>query len=169
MAVQRTVDLRTPSSARDDAALLALNNAFRVETSELSLARLRQLIAEAFMARAIGRADALLIAFDQDADYDSRNFIWFKQRLDRFVYIDRIIVATAAQSRGLAGILYRELFAACRRSGHTHVVCEVNFAPPNPASDAFHAKLGFTEMGRAALEHGKIVRYLSHDLGVPTR
>jgi hypothetical protein len=40
--------------------------------------------------------------------------------------------------------------------------CEVNSDPPNPASDAFHERLGFAEVGRAALPGGtKLVRYLS--------
>jgi len=34
--------------------------------------------------------------------------------------------------------------------------------PLNPASDAFHAKLGFAPVGQAALEcRGKTVRYLA--------
>jgi len=42
------------------------------------------------------------------------------------------------------------------------VVCEVNRDPPNPASDAFHAAQGFTEMGQAAIRQGsKTVRYLA--------
>ena len=30
----------------------------------------------------------------------------------------------------------------------------------NPASDAFHARLNFTEIGQAKLSNGKSVRYL---------
>jgi predicted GNAT superfamily acetyltransferase len=45
------------------------------------------------------------------------------------------------------------------------VCCEVNSDPPNPLSDAFHAALGFREVGRAFLpDRGKSVRYL--ELGV---
>jgi uncharacterized protein len=159
-----SIDLKSPSAARDEIALLALNNTFSAETSELTHAKLQQLIAAAFMARSVGRDDALLIAFDQNAAYDSPNFVWFKQRLQRFVYVDRIIVAAHAQSRGLARTLYQELFAAARLTGHTHIVCEVNVDPPNPTSDSFHARLGFTEMGRATLSNGKTVRYLVHTL-----
>ena len=39
--------------------------------------------------------------------------------------------------------------------------CEVNCDPPNPVSDAFHAALGFREIGRARIvERSKTVRYL---------
>ena len=46
------------------------------------------------------------------------------------------------------------------RAGHTLVTCEVNADPPNPASDAFHAALGFAEVGDAVIHGGeKSVRY----------
>ena len=52
-----------------------------------------------------------------------------------------------------------------RAAGHARVVCEVNSDPPNPASDAFHAALGFAEVGQAVLAtQGKVVRYLSCDV-----
>jgi predicted GNAT superfamily acetyltransferase len=38
-------------------------------------------------------------------------------------------------------------------------------SPPNPGSDAFHAALGFREVGRAFLaDRGKAVRYLELSL-----
>ena len=141
------------------AALLALNNAHAAELSWLEANRLAVLVDEAFLARRVGLADALLIAFDQDAAYDSPNFLWFRARYDRFVYVDRIVVAEAARGRGLAKALYLELFAAATAAGHVRVVCEVNAEPPNPVSDAFHAGLGFAEVGSAALGGGKVVRY----------
>jgi predicted GNAT superfamily acetyltransferase len=115
----------------------------------------------AFWARRIGAADAFILAFDQDADYDGENFLWFKSRYDKFVYVDRIVVAAAARGRGLARILYQGLFAAASAAGHTMIVCEVNADPPNPESDAFHAAFGFREVGTAPLRSGeKTVRYL---------
>jgi uncharacterized protein len=41
----------------------------------------------------------------------------------------------------------------------------VNSDPPNPASDAFHAALGFEVVGEAAIHDGaKTVRYLARRL-----
>src|SRR5579859_1525544 len=120
------------------AALLALNNAHARELSWLEPARLAHLVGQGFFARRIGHLDAFLLAFDQDADYDSPNFRWFRERYQRFVYVDRIAVASSARGRGLARQLYRELFAEAARARHCSVVCEVNSQPPNPASDAFH-------------------------------
>ncbi|WP_296599177.1 GNAT family N-acetyltransferase [Phenylobacterium sp.] len=141
------------------AALLALNNAHAQELSWLEPAKLAAMVDEAFLARRVGQGDALLIAFDQDAAYDSPNFLWFRARYDRFVYVDRIVVAEKARGRGLAKALYLELFAAARSAVHARVVCEINADPPNPASDAFHAALGFAEVGAAVLQGGKAVRY----------
>jgi hypothetical protein len=147
-------------------ALLALNNAHAEELSWLEAERFAHLVGEAFFARRAGLADALLIAFDQDADYDSPNFLWHRERYGRFVYVDRIVVAEAARGRGLARALYEELFAAAKAAGHSRVVCEVNADPPNPASDAFHAGLGFVEVGSAVLPGaGKRVRYFERQLG----
>lgn len=146
-------------------ALLALNNAHAVELSWLEAPKLARMVGRAFLARRVGDADALLIAFDQDADYDSPNFLWFRERYRRFVYVDRIVVADHARGRGLARRLYDQLFDVARAAGHVRVVCEVNADPPNPASDAFHAGLGFVEVGVAAIHGGrKTVTYLERTM-----
>ena len=146
-------------------ALLALNTAHAAELSLLTAERFAALAARAFPAVRIGEADALLMAFDQDVDYDSPNFLWFGSRYDRFVYVDRIVVSPAMRGRGLARRLYDRLFEDARRAGHQRIVCEVNADPPNPASDAFHAALGFVEVGAALLSaSGKTVRYFAKAL-----
>lgn len=146
-------------------AVLVLNNLHARELSWLDAARLRHLVGAAFMASRIGNADAFIIAFDQDADYDSPNFLWLRARLSRFVYVDRVAVAETARGRGLARQLYAELFEQARKAGHDRVTCEVNAEPPNPQSDAFHAALGFTQIGEAMLDGGaKRVRYLEKRL-----
>ncbi len=146
-------------------ALLARNNAHAQELSWLEPERLQHLVEQAFLARRIGDLDAFLLAFDQDARYDSPNFLWFCARYPSFVYVDRIVVASSARGRGCARRLYRDLFEHAAEAGHERVVCEVNTSPPNPASDAFHAALGFVEVGKASIYDGsRTVRYLSHAL-----
>jgi len=109
------------------------------------------------------------LAFDQDARYDSPNFLWFCARYPRFVYVDRIVVASSARGRGCARRLYRDLFEHAADAGYERVVCEVNSSPPNPASDAFHAALGFVETGTASVCDGsRTVRYLLHTLSAPS-
>ncbi len=150
-------------SGADD-ALLTLNNDHARELSPLTAGKWAHLLGQAFLACRIG-GDALLIAFDQEADYDSPNFLWFRERFACFVYIDRIVVAPAARGRGHARRLYEHLFARAAAAEHTSVVCEVNQEPPNPASDAFHRALGFKVIGSAAIHGGaKQVRYFARDL-----
>ena len=148
--------------------LLALNNQHARELSWLEPARLQHLVEQAFVARRIGTVDAFLLAFDQDAQYDSPNFLWFRARYPRFVYVDRIVVASPARGRGYARRLYDDLFKQTLSAGHDRVVCEVNMQPPNPASDAFHAALGFVEVGTATIhDDNRTVRYLSSALPRP--
>ena len=144
-------------------ALVALNNDHAALLSFLAPERFRALIGEAFLACRIGE-EALLVAFDQAADYDSPNFLWFRDRFERFVYVDRIVVDPRARGRGLARRLDDLLFERACAAGHARVVCEVNADPPNPGSDAFHAALGFAEIGSALLANGKAVRYFMRDL-----
>jgi predicted GNAT superfamily acetyltransferase len=141
--------------------LLALNNAHASELSWLEPDHLVRLVASSWLALRIGNVAGFLLAFDQDADYDAGHFLWFRARHARFVYIDRVVVAAAARGRGHARRMYNTVFRLASDAGHDRVVCEVNLAPPNPASDAFHAALGFAEVGTAVIDGGdKTVRYL---------
>lgn len=116
--------------------------------------------------RSAGFADALLIAFDQDARYDSLNFLWFRSRYSRFVYVDRIVTAPESRGRGLARALYGRLIQRAIAANHQKIVCEVNVDPPNLGSQALHQSLGFVPVGAARLPTGKTVTYL--ELTVPT-
>jgi 4-hydroxy-tetrahydrodipicolinate synthase len=147
------------------AAVLALNNANATALSWLAPERLTALLGQAFYARRIGSVEGFLLAFDECADYDSPNYQWFRDRYPRFVYVDRVAVATEARGRGHARRLYGDLIAKATAEGHDVIVCEVNVDPPNPASDALHSRLGFTEVGMASIHGGrKTVRYLARRL-----
>ncbi len=152
----------------DLAAVCALNNLFAQETSYLTEPEMRQLLRIAFYARGFaGQASelgAFLIALDERADYPNANFAFFRARRKRFVYIDRVITAEHAMRQGLARRLYEDLFLRATAAQQTIVGCEVNLLPPNPASDAFHARMGFAEVGTAQLASGKTVRYLERTL-----
>jgi hypothetical protein len=155
----------TPATA---ANLLALNAAHETETSPLTQASLQHLLDRSWhlgLAGADGQ-DGFLIALDDASDHPGINFQWFKARYARFVYIDRVIVAPAARGKGVAHTLYDDLFRRAAAAPVPIIGCEVNSTPPNPASDAFHARLGFAEIGRAALPcSDKQVRYLVRATG----
>jgi len=156
-------DIAAPSAVREK--LLALNNRHAQALSWLTEERLIALVGDAFVARRIGDVAAFILAFDQDASYDGENFLWFKARYQRFVYVDRVVVAESARGRGYATRLYRDLFATAARCDHKLIACEVNADPPNQESDAFHAGFGFEQVGAASLRSGeKTVRYLLLDL-----
>ena len=155
-----TVALISAQSRAVQEALRSLNNAHARETSFLAMEDWRALVEGSFAATCTAGAAALLIALDQEAEYGSENFKWFQARRRRFVYVDRIVVSGRVRGRGLATGLYHDLFERARAGGHDRIVCEVNLDPPNPGSDAFHGKMGFVEVGRAALRpSGKTVRY----------
>lgn len=152
----------------DDAvpAVLALNRAFEAETAPLSAAELAAFRAMAAFTGCVDQGAAgFVTAMDQDADYDGTNFSWFRARYARFIYVDRIIVSPTAQGTGCGRALYEALFDAARDMGHPMIACEINVAPPNPQSVAFHAKLGFVQVGEAEILDGaKTVGYFVKDL-----
>ena len=166
MAQNSQVNAIHDLSSLDVAIMLSLNNTHAKETSALDDGSFAALLDMAFYARGIDRgATAFLIALDHSASYESPNFIWFKAARESFVYIDRIIVLSSARGRGIARLLYDDLFVAARKTGHDRVVCEVNIDPPNLVSEAFHAAMGFERVGEATIHNGtKMVRYLEKAL-----
>jgi hypothetical protein len=150
----------------DYAGVLALNNANAQETSVLNETTLAAIMDLAFYTRGVERgATAFLIGLDHLAAYDNENFAWLKAARDSFVYVDRVIVAESARGKGIARLLYEDLFAKARVAGHVRVVCEVNVEPPNAASVAFHEALGFVPIGEATILGGaKRVRYFEKPL-----
>jgi predicted GNAT superfamily acetyltransferase len=146
-------------------ALLALNRESESMLSPLDREALAALVAQAYYAVLTPGHDAMLIALDHNARYDSPNFAWFKARYDRFVYVDRIAVSVAARGRGIARALYDGLIARAAADGHEIICAEIYADPPNAASDAFHASCGFVTAGSAFLpDRGKSVRYVTRSL-----
>jgi predicted GNAT superfamily acetyltransferase len=155
-------DLRDDAARR--AAVLSLNARHEVETAPMDAAgleaRLRHACAAPAMLDAEGRLAGFLLAYAEESGLDAINFRWVKGHLNGFVYIDRVIVDPAARGNGVGRRLYAEAEAAARRRGAQWLACEVNAQPPNPVSDAFHARLGFTVFGQGNPAPGKTVRYL---------
>jgi uncharacterized protein len=145
--------LRDATEADFD-AVLALNHSRVQFLSPLTPARLALLHAQAAVHRVFDAGqgvEGFLIAFREGSDYDSVNYHWFNQRYAQFLYIDRIVVKPANQGTGLGRLFYEDIFSQARSANIASVTCEFDLDPPNPISESFHAKMGFTEIGRQFL------------------
>lgn len=90
------------------------------------------------------------------ADYGSVNYRWFMERYDDAFYLDRVAVDERHRGRGIAGRMYAAVCAEITRTRPeiTRLTLEVNVDPPNQVSLAFHARQGFTEVGRQMTPYG---------------
>ncbi|MGL6291105.1 MAG: GNAT family N-acetyltransferase [Silanimonas sp.] len=146
-----------PATADDHARIVALNAAEVTQTSAMDAARLAELDVLAcahWVFEQDGKVVAFLLAMDHSAVYRNDNFDWFATHLSRFVYVDRIVVDASAAGRGIGQQLYRNLFQHARERGIDSIVCEYNLDPPNPASQAFHDRFGFREIGQQYVAGG---------------
>ena len=143
---------------RDDfAAILALNDESVQFTSAMSAERLDALHRAAAYHKVVeidGEVVAFLLAFREGAPYDSPNYLWFAERYPAFLYIDRIVVAPARRGARLGVALYDDIITFATASGVPWLTCEFDLEPPNPASEQFHARMGFTEVGTQWLGGG---------------
>ncbi|ROU08925.1 GNAT family N-acetyltransferase [Lysobacter enzymogenes] len=147
-----------PATPADRAAVLALNVEAEALMSPMDHARLLALEAQSVYHRIVhdGQAAiAFLLAFDERADYDSPNYLWYRQRYPRFVYIDRIAVAASHRNRRIGGLLYDDVFAFARERGVGTVAAEFYIEPFNEASSRFHARYGFGEVGTQWVAQGR--------------
>jgi uncharacterized protein len=131
-------------------SILALNQEAVHFTSPMDLARLTHLDTQSAYHRVIdldGQVVAFLLALREGADYPNPNYGWFSERLDSFLYVDRIVIASTQQGKRLGQALYDDLFAYARQQGIGQIACEFDVEPPNPISQRFHARYGFGEVG----------------------
>lgn len=147
-------------AAADIPALVAINDAAYPAvpiTPEAEFADLVGLTSLALIAEREGQPLGFVLVMEPGRDYASENYRFFSERSTDFFYIDRIVLAPDARGRGVGRALYARVFDAARELGASEVTCEVNVEPINPVSLAFHAALGFTEVGRQATKGGEIV------------
>jgi predicted GNAT superfamily acetyltransferase len=134
----------------DFALVLAMNNAAVPNVNHAEPDELVELIAMSELTAALADGDTVLgfvVTLPPATAYGSDNYRWFSEKYDEFVYVDRIVVAEEARSRGIGAELYKLVFAHAEENGIPRVLCEVNLDPPNPGSLRFHKRLGFAEVG----------------------
>lgn len=139
-----------PAEPRDFRLVLALNEEWVHFTSPLDEGALAELHAQAACHRVVEldrHVVGFLLAVGAGRTYESLDYRWFAARHDDFLYIDRVVVGGAHQRSGLGAALYDDVAAFAVEAGYGRLVCEVHIEPPNPGSDAFHARRGFVEVG----------------------
>lgn len=133
--------------------ILALNNAAGPTILPLDAARLRFLFDQAGYFRVAeidGRVAGFLVAMDQDTPYNSSNFLWFKQQLPEFFYIDRIVVASSYRGLGLGRVFYADVQSYAEVRSPV-LACEVFLQPGNDVALLFHGMFGFNEVGQQVM------------------
>lgn len=149
----------TPIQPAHHAVILRNNQRFVHWLSPLDGADLTALLGHADYAHQFADGQAALIGYAGDSAYRHKHVDYLSARLDRYVYIDRIIIGDAGQGQGWGRALYADIEDFARRRGHTHLACEVNTRPDNPGSHAFHSALGFAAFGDVDYDGGLSVRY----------
>lgn len=131
-----------------------------------ALGRLAELSLIALVAELDERVAGFCLVLPPGADYGSVNYRWFAERYDDFVYLDRVAISPDFQRRGVGRALYGEVerLAAARRPSAGQFLLEVNLRPRNDTSLAFHAELGFVEVGRQETDYGALVSMMAKPL-----
>lgn len=154
----------------DLTAVHAINQAEVPAVGAETAAALAHIAAESIVAL-VAEVDEAVAGFclvlAGGADYSSMNYRWFSDRYDEFVYLDRVAIPPPFQRRGIGQALYSEVerLAADRAPGATDFTLEVNLRPRNGRSLAFHADLGFVEVGRRETDYGALVSMMAKPLG----
>ena len=156
------------ATRNDHAIVLQLNTAEAHWTSPLTTERLELLsdIASYFRVITIDQAvTGFLLAMDSTCGYANANFEWFQSRFGEFVYVDRIVIDTSQAGHGLGRRLYDDVAEYARQNDFGRIVCEYNAEPMNVASQAFHQRMGFVEVGCETLDGtGKLVSLQCREL-----
>ena len=157
--------------AREADLILALNNAAIPAVNLLDRPALDVLLrmAHARVARLPDlQVAGVVLTMTAHEPYDSLNYRWFVDRFDDFLYVDRVIVDTAARGAGVGRALYEDAIRRAREAGQPRVCSEVNVAPPNPQSMAFHERLGFVPIAERLNEReGKVVAMMVREFAAP--
>ena len=86
------------------------------------------------------------ICFRESRPYWSENYKYFENKLDRFLYVDRIAIRNEYRRQGHAKRMYEDIFDFAGQDGLI-VTAEVNTKPANQGSIRFHEYMGFKEVG----------------------
>ncbi|WP_368562164.1 GNAT family N-acetyltransferase [Pseudoxanthomonas sp. UTMC 1351] len=131
-------------------SVLALNNNAGLAILPLDTAKVHRFYEQAEYFRVAerdGNLAGFLVGFGSDADHDSSNFAWFRERYPQFFYIDRIVVASRRRGGGVGRAFYADVqsYAELR---YPHLACEVFLDHGADPALLFHGSFGFREVGQ---------------------
>lgn len=167
MADDSRLSIRTLAPA-DWARVLVLNSGALPNVAALDDAELGRLHALSDAHIVALEGDVILgyaLTFTHDDAYDGEEFLTFRSRIVQpFTYIDQVVVSRSAQGTGIGRRLYEAIERDSAMRGALSLCCEVNTVPANPASLAFHSRLGFSSIGSLATRDGRRVNLLEKRL-----
>lgn len=146
-------------TSRDVPGMLLLNNEASPAVPSTTRAQLAELLsASSFGFAAVDEAELLgfVFGFEPGTDYSSPNYRFFENRGTDHLYVDRIVVAKNARGMRVGQSLYQRVVELAIAQGRAEVTCEVNLEPPNPASVAFHTRMGFSEVAQQELDYATV-------------
>lgn len=123
------------------------------ETRE-DLAKIHEQSTIALVAEVSNQVVGFCMVLLPGAEYGSPNYEFFCERLDDFIYLDRVAVTSDFQGKGIGAALYSEVE---QLSDATWFALEVNTKPRNEGSLRFHAREGFVQMEELETRPGKMV------------
>ena len=131
-------------------SVLALNNNAGLAILPLDSVKLQWFYQEAAYFRVAerdGNLAGFLVAFGSEANHDSSNFAWFRERYPQFFYIDRIVVASRRRGGGVGRAFYADVqsYAELR---YPQLACEVFLDHGADPALLFHGSFGFREVGQ---------------------
>lgn len=138
-------------SPSDVPSILALNNDAVPAVPHTTEEEVTELLrASSFGYAAVSGEEFLgfVVGFEPGLDYASPNYRYFEDRGTDYLYVDRIVVAERARGMRVGQTLYQRVVDLAIDQGRDEVTCEVNVEPPNPASHAFHTRMGFSEVAQ---------------------
>ena len=139
----------------DSSSILEINEQGLPGTGKVSEQEILDLLNYSSFSVGLFDSNSLLgfvICLPPKTAYESLNYLWFNERYDDFLYVDRIAVSTANRNQKIGSKLYQAVIDTASKLG-VPIAAEVNLRPPNPDSVRFHQRHGFTEIGQ--FEHGQ--------------
>ena len=100
-----------------------------------------------------------IICMREGSIYESENYKFFKQRLKKFLYVDRVVIDERFRRSGLGKDIYKDIFGHASND-NLPIALEVNTQPVNQPSLNFHENMGFEKVGSKDFDDHSVAYFL---------